>query len=217
MSAGMKAPQQQPSAQQPAPTGAADAEKSSSSAPASRASPVPVAGAAGMGSASPAQQGTAGHSTLLRAPSSPITPGLAGAAPPGHREKGMKARRAAAGSEVRGWDTLAAASSSAPAQLPYCVTAAIHTQQTCCTQTVVDPHIGGETGRRKHRQICGLCTKCRTGQLMLLRASSVLNNLIRPVRHLVHSPQFCLCSSLCLPCKHTYAPSSSALGLAPPF
>jgi hypothetical protein len=95
--AGAKTPQQQPSAQQPAPA-AADAAKGSSSAPASRASPVPVAAQASMG-ASTAQ---AGSHSLLRAPSSPITPGMghSAAGPQGHREKGVKARRAAAGSEV---------------------------------------------------------------------------------------------------------------------
>jgi hypothetical protein len=92
---GMKTPQQQTSAQPRAPAGV-DAAKSSS-APGSRASPVPGAAQANM-SSSPAQ--SSAHS-LLRAPSSPVGPGMGqGGAGPGHREKGVKARRAAAGSEV---------------------------------------------------------------------------------------------------------------------
>jgi hypothetical protein len=128
---GMKMPQQQTSAQQSVSAGV-DAAKSSS-APGSRASPVPVAAQANM-SSSPAQSGA--HS-LLRAPSSPVGPGVGQAgAGPGHREKGVKARRAAAGSEVRSLHSMQLVASSKTARPVGGHHHAAVYMQSCCWHTL---------------------------------------------------------------------------------
>lgn len=105
--AGTTTLQQQPVTvpQQPQASAAVDVVGKGAPAPASRSSPIspaPVQASAG-GTSAAAPAAGPGAQGLMRAPSSPVAPGFgagSSSAPGPHREKGVKARRAAAGSEV---------------------------------------------------------------------------------------------------------------------